>query len=312
MTPSRAWVVMRKTLADMANTKLLGLFLVAYVAITAFISLAVTSGVPEDLAMAPLRIQEDVLAEGFIEVAFIWATGIPMMALVGVQASRAVATEAEKGTLRILLSKPIQRREVLVGKFGAVVLFGALAMVMGLLVAAAAVYYFAGASAAAIGGGIFPVLPGHLVYAVYVAVVVGAVGTVLAVITRRRMWTALGALVIPALFFAFVFVRSVAGTFYEDYWLYFVDVSYHFGNAFVFVHGILGTEFTPTTQTSLNTFTGVYDTAGTGMDPLVGGMSSSLPLAGYVPPAVSFVVLLGLAVVLVGVAIYRFDVADIQ
>lgn len=312
MTRSKTWVVLRKTLIDMANPKLLALFLVAYGALTAFIALALTSGAPDDLALAPLRVQETVLTEGFTQMTFVWAAGIPMMALVGVQASRAVATEAERGTLRILLSKPIRRREVLLGKFAAVVLIGAFVMVAGLLLGAVGIFYFAGANAAAIGGSIIPLLPGNLIYVLYVSVIVGAIGTFLAVVTRRRMWTALGTLLIPALFFGFVFVRMVAGTLYERYMLYIVDVSYHFGNAFVFVHEMAGNDFSPTTQSSLDSFTGVYDTTGTGIDPLVGGMSSSIPLAGFVPPAVSFGVLLVLSLGLLGVAVYRFERSDIQ
>lgn len=312
MTAPKSLVVMRKTLADLATPKALLLFLVPYAGLTAFISMAITNDVAADLAMAPLRVQEVALTDAFSGVAFVWAAGIPMMALVGVQAARAVASEAERGTLGILLSKPIRRREILLGKVAAIVLFSAVAMLAGLAIAAVAVYYFAGASAAAIGGGIFSVFPGHFAYAIYVALVLGAVGTFFAVLTRRRMWTALASLVVPALFFAFVFVRSVAGPLYEQYMLYVVDVSYHFGNAFVFVHGLTGTAFSPTTQVSLDTYTGVYDTAGTGMDPLVGGMSSSVPLAGYVPPAVSFVVLLGLSLGLLAAALYRFDRADIQ
>lgn len=76
------------------------------------------------------------------------------------------------------------------------------------------------------------------------------------------------------------------GDMYAEYSLYLDDLNYHFGNAFVCIQGLTGVEFSPATEASLATLTGVYDATGAGIDPLVGGMASSVPLAGYGSPLV--------------------------
>jgi ABC-type transport system involved in multi-copper enzyme maturation permease subunit len=311
---TRSLVIVRKSMRDFSRPLWLAGFFVLYLPVTYLLSLGLAgtaAGDVEDLSTLPLHVQEEALLQAYAGVSFVWAVGIPMMVLTAVLAASAIATETERGTIEILLSKPIQRWEVLLGKFVAIVLFTLLAMVSGLLVAAAMVFYHSGASAAAIAGGIGTAVVGNVAYALLVALVVGAIGTAAAVASGSRLRTALVALLVPALFFAFIFVRAVGGDLYEDYLLYLLDVNYHFGNAFVFVHEAVGTGFSPPTQLFLEPVTGVYDGAGAGVDPLVGGMPPSVPLAGYVPPVASLGLLCGLAVALLVAGVYRFQRIDI-
>lgn len=310
---ARSVPVFRKSLREFSNPVWLGVFLLVYAGVCVLVGIGVTQGMPEELGSLPLHVQEQELLAAFGQLAFVWAVGIPMMVLTAVLAASSIATEAERGTLQILLSKPIRRWEVLLGKFAAIFLFSLLAMLAGLSFAATVVYAFSGAAAAAIGGSILHLAAGNVAYALFVAVVVASVGTFVAVVTGSRLRTALATLVVPVLFFAFIFIRIIPTSgMYEDYYLYLLDVSYHFGNAFVFVHEATGTEFSPAAQSVIATTTGVYDTTGTGVDPLVGGMVSTVPLTGYVPPIASVVVLLGGSLALLGVGIYHFQRTDVD
>lgn len=315
---ARSAVIMRKSLDDFANPLYLAAFFVVYVGVGAFLAIGVTQAAPDDLATMPLHIQEQELAAAFSQLAFLWGVGIPMMVLVSVLAANGIAKESQTGTLRILLSKPIRRWEVIGGKFAAIFLFAVLTMLAGILLSAVLVFHFLGADLAAVSpmalsGGIWALVPGILAYALFVGFVTGAVGTAIAVVTGSRMGTVLATLLIPVVFFAFIPVRLLAGaTIYLDYRLYFVDLNYHFGNPYVFLLEALGVEFSPTTQSALGTATGVYDTTGTGVDPLVGGMDPSVPLAGHVPPIVSLLGLLVGAGALLAVAVVYFERADIQ
>lgn len=306
-------VLARRTLAEFSSIKLLGLFLVPFLAVTFFVGIATSQAAPDGLAGMPLHVQEAWLARSFALLAFVWGAGVPFMVLVGVLAANGVAWEFERGTLGILLSKPVGRREVYAGKFVAVFLFAFLAMVAGVLVSAVAVFRLTSAIPAAIPGAIWPQLPGTLAYALYVSFVTAAVGSAVAVLTASRLRTVLGVLVVPGLFVAFAVARLVpTGGMYETFHLYLLDVSYHFGNAFVFVHDVAGTGFSPLTQRGLELATGAYDTTGAGIDPLVGGMPGSIPLTGYVPPAASFAALLVASVVLLAVAAVRFERMDVS
>lgn len=309
----RSLPVFRKTLRDFSTPIWLGVFVLVYAGICALLAIGVTQGLPEDVGTAPLHVQEQGLIEAFAQASFVWAVGLPMMILTGVLAASAIATEAERGTLQILLSKPIRRWEVLLGKFAAILLFTVLAMLAGVSIAATAVFVFSGATAAAVAGSIGHLLAGTVAYAVFVAFVVASLGTFVAVLSGSRLTTALATLVVPALFFAFIFVRIIpTGGLYREYYLYVPDVGYHFGNAFVLVHEAAGTEFTPAAKATLSTTTGVYDVTATGIDPLVGGMAASVPLAGFVSPAASLVGLLGGSLALLGAAVVRFERADLD
>lgn len=308
---ARSLVIVRKSMRDFSRPLWLLGFFVLYLPVTYLLALGLTDSAPDDLGSFPLHVQEQALLEAYATLSFVWALGIPMMVLTAVLGASAVATEAERDTLEILLSKPIRRWEVLIGKFVAVVLFTLLAMASGLALAAALVFYHSGASPAAIAGSIGHLTVGNLAYALLVAVVVGALGTAAAVASGSRLRTALVALLVPTLFFAFIFTRLVASDIYEEYRLYLLDVNYHFGNAFVVVHDAVGTDLTPSTQLTLAPVMGVYDAAGAGVDPLVGGTSASIPPVGHVPAAASIGLLVGLSVALFAGAVYRFQRMDV-
>ena len=310
---TRQLVFIRKSMTDFSAPITLSTFLVGYGLILFFVATGMTNSAPDDLATLTLYTQEQWLIGVFGQLSFVWAVGLPVMAFVTVLSARGIAAESENGTLEILLSKPVARRQVLLGKFLAIYIFTFLTMVASLLLTAAVVFSLSGASPAAIGGSIFHLLPGNLVYALFVSFFLAAFGTVAAVATGTRLRTALAILVLPALFFAFLFLRLLPFEgLYEDYYLYLIDPSYHLGNAFVFLHELTGSEFTPETKASLDAVTGVYDSAGITIDPLVGGMSTGVPLAGYVPPLVSTIGVIGLSIGLLAIAIVRFQRMDVQ
>lgn len=225
---------------------------------------------------------------------------------------RLVAGESESGTFELLLSKPVHRWEPLVGKYLGITIFGFLTMVAGLLVGGVTTYTFSGASPQAISGGIGALLPGVVVYALVLSVFMTAVGTLFAVLTGSRLKTALVTAVVPVLFFAFIFVRLLpVGDTYEGFFLYLVDVNYHLGNLFVLIQETVGPGFNSETAGSFSTVSGVYDVTEAWTDPVLGGIVGSVPLSGYVPPAVSSALVLVLSVVVLAAAVYQFQRMDI-
>lgn len=308
----RGFTITRKTIGDFASPLLLVSFFVPFGVLTYLIATIAVQPLPDGVASLPLEAQEQWLTAALSQVSFTWGAGIPAMVLVTVLAANGIASEFERGTLRILLSKPIHRWELVVGKFLAIFLFTVLVMIAGILVSTSVVFYQSGASPGAIAGSVGSLLPGNLLYALFVSLVVAAAGTFAAVMTGNRLQTVLGIFLIPVLFFGFMVFRfAPTGDVYEEYWLYLIDLNYHFGNAFVFLHELAGTEFNPETQSSLATTTGVYDTAESGVDPLVGGISGSVPLTGHVPPAASVVLLLVLGIGLLAGAIFYFERTDV-
>jgi ABC-2 type transport system permease protein len=307
----RVLLFVRKTLRDCSSPKLLLAFLVPYYGLIALLGSGLSTTAPDDLGSAPLFTQEQALIELYSQLSFVWLTAAPMV-FVAVLAAIVVAGEAETGTYQLLLSKPVRRWEVLLGKFLGITVFGFLTTVSGLFVGAVVLYTETGASAAAISGSVGRLLPGNLVYALVVSTFVAAVGTMAAVLTASRLKTALVTCLLPVLFFAFIFVRLLpTGGVYEDYFLYLVDLNYHLGNLYVGVQSAVGTSFNPATQQSFALVSGVYDIEATWQDPFLDGIVGPVPLAGHVPVAVSVGLILVLAVALFGGALYRFERMDI-
>jgi ABC-type transport system involved in multi-copper enzyme maturation permease subunit len=308
----RVFVFARKTLRDCSRPKPLLAFLIPYFGIAAFLAFALSDTVAADIGTAPLFTQEQVLVELFSQLSFVWLLAFPMV-FVGVLTATSIAGEIEQGTFRLLLSKPIARWEPLVGNFIGVVIFGFLVALAGLLVGAVALVTQIPTSSLALRGSVFSLLPGLLVYALVVTLVIAAIGHLLAVVTRGRIRAALATLVVPVFFFVFIFVRFLPGVteIYEPFHLYVVDVNYHLGNVYVAIQSAVGVEFNPATQQSLDAVAGVYDTAGTTTDPLLEGIVGSIPLSGYLPPAVSAGVLAIVTIAGVVGAVFVFERMDI-
>lgn len=299
----RLLTIYRKTLGDLANPKLLVGYFVPLLTLSFFFVLGLANN--EITGGAPLFQQEAELLASFVGTSYLLAVGIPLQGLCAVFCALTLASEAEKGTLRILLSKPVKRWQLYLGTFLAIVSYAVVVGLASLFVLGTMLYLLADVSAAAIGVGIFSSLPGALAFAAFGAVVVTSVGLAVAVTTKDRLRTALGGLVIPALFFVFIPARIFAGDVYEDYALYLVDVNYHFGHAFVFLYEAVGVGLSPRSQRLLM-LSGVYERpAGRGHLP------ESLPTTGHLPMELSVVLLSAVAVVALGVGVLRFRRIDI-
>ena len=295
--------IYRKTLGDLANPKLLVGYFIPLLTLSFFFVLALANN--EITEGAPLFQQQTELLASFVGVSYLLAVGIPLQGLCAVFCALTTASEAEKGTLRILLSKPVRRWELYLGTFLAIVSYAVLVGLASLFVLGSMLYLMADVGAAAIGVGIFSSIPGALAFGAFGAVVVTSVGLAVAVTTKDRLRTALGGLVIPALFFVFIPARAFANDIYEDYALYLVDVNYHFGHAFVFLYETIGIGLSPRSQ-QLLMISGVYERPTSR-----GHLPESVPTTGHLPMELSVALLAGIAVVALAVGVVRFRRIDV-
>lgn len=301
--------VARKTLGDLSDPRLLVAYLAVYLGVLFFLALALGSNVlPDDAGPLPVAVQERFLLGSFLTLVHLWTVGLGLLLFGAVAVANTLAKEAEAGTLRIALSKQVRRWEVVLGTFGGLVAYLLAVAMANTFLGAAGLYWFSDLPAAALAGGVFEALPAVTLHAIVVAVVVAAVGIALGIATKSRLQTAIGVLAIAALYFVMMVVRLFSPDRYEDYHFYLPDFSYHFGNALVFGYETVVGDLPVEAQMTLNLFSGVYD-IGSGED--VETMPESLELAGHVDPAVSFGLLVGVAVVLLVVATVQFQRIDV-
>lgn len=283
--------VLRKAMEDFTNPKFSVPFLVAFFLMALMFTGGFSAGLPSGFSDLPLAIQERELTKVFAQLSFLWYAGIPIMVLIAIISANQVAKEEEEGSLRILLSKPVRRWEVILGKFLAIMVFSFIMVLIGLSLGSVILFHISGASSSALGGSVISLMPTNLVYALFLSFFISSMATGISVLTGSRLKTAMAVVTIFALlFFGFIIIRmgTEAMGIYQRYGLYSADINYNLGNSYIFIHESLGGEFTPPTQSSLSTIMGTFDASGADVDPLVGGMPTSLPEKGYIPPGVSF------------------------
>lgn len=300
----RLVTIYAKTVADLAKPKVLAGYFVPLSAIMLFMIIATTNN--QLTAGAPLFQQEADLLTSFAFLSYLMAVGMPLQGLCAVFCAMTIASEAERGTLRILLSKPVTRWQLYLGTFAGIVTYAMVVGLASLLVTASWLFVAAGLDAAAIQAGVIDALLGMLAFGLVGSVVVTSVSLALAVSTKDRLRTALGGLVVPILFFIFIPVQVFAGDVYTDYHLYLVDVNYHFGHLFVFLHETVGNGLPPAAQSLLAVITGVYE------QPAIRGHTpETFELTGHVPVELSVALLAGVAVVGFAVGLVRFQRLDV-
>lgn len=297
--------IYRKTLGDLSEPKAILTYLVVFAAVLWFLLLGFTNNeIPDAVGDLPLAEQELELLTAYVPLTWLWGVGIGLLVAGSLFVALTLATEAERGTLDLLLSKPVRRWEVLLAIFLANLTFLFAVGVASLLLVAVFAYRMGGFSAAALDGGVFAILPATLLYTLVVCAFVTAVGTAASVATRSRLQTAALTAVVPALFFVLFVARLVPGTIYEDYSLYAIDVSYHFGNVYVVLLDSIGGSMPVELQAELGFWAGVYDVPAELPE-------GSLEPVGYVDPAVSFALCLVSIVGLLAVALVQFQRLDV-
>jgi ABC-2 type transport system permease protein len=299
--------IYRKTVGDLSEPKSILTYLVVFLAVLFFLTLGFANNeIPDAVASLPPAEQELELLTAYVPLVWLWGAGIGLLAAGSLFVALTLATEAERGTLDLLLSKPVRRWEVLLATFLAGVSFLFAVAVASLLLVAVVVFRMGGFSAAALGGGVFDVLPATLLYALVVCALVNAVGMAASVLTRNRLQTAALTAVLPVLFFALFVARLFPGDLYEDYFLYAIDVGYHLGNVYALFLDSVGGPIPVELQSQLGFWAGVYEVPGG-----QGELEGSLDLVGHVDPAVSLALCLLLIVGSLVGSLVRFQRLDV-
>lgn len=294
--------VYRKTVGDLSDPKTVIAYLLGFAAVLWFLSLGFTNDLPDAMASLPVEEQVIELQSVYLAMSWFWAVGLALLTAGAVFVALTIATEAERGTLDLVLSKPVPRWKVLGAVFVATLTYLFALAVASVLLAAVALYQMGGFSAAALGGGVFDVLPATLLFALVVTALISAIGTLAGVLTRSRLQTAAVTAVAPVLFLGLFVARVFPGTIYDDYYLWVVDVGYHLGNVYVLLLETMGGSIPPEVQATVGFWTGVYELPSEGRS---GG--ESLDLIGHVDPWLSLALCLALTAGLLALATAKFQ-----
>ena len=306
--------VVRKTLIDLTGWKRTLILLVLGLLIP------VLTGIfwRFDLQKAGLSPEMETfrLLERFIGVSFIWTTGLFLAFAVVTSAAGAISKESNDGTLLTLVSKPIARRQIVLGKFTGIVIHALLMITVIFLIQAVILWFLLPVEAPTFGA-LLLAIPWMILYSLLVILVFASISLALSSLIDNQVVTTV--LACGLIFFVFLFGPMSSMMFrmqsqsYENNYVYMIDGTYQLGNAFApALEQALGGEMLPADELGeIKYFAGIFEG---GRLENSGGSSEFLypgELANYVTPAVSVVLLMVLVAGSLTVAVLMTERKDV-
>ncbi len=305
--------IVRKTLIDLTGWKrTLTLLIVGL-----FIPVALSISWSLDLQKASLSpdMETFFLLKRFIGISFIWTTGFFLAFTVVTSAAGSISKESNDGTLLALVSKPIARRQIVLGKFAGVVIH-ALLMVTVILLIEAVLFWFILPVEAPTFSALLKAIPWMILYSLLVILVFASISLALSSLIDNQVVTTV--LACGMILFVFLFGQISGMMFgmrlqsYENNRVYMFDGAYQFGNAFApALEQAMGGEMLPAQEMGeISYFSGIFKGGRLG-ESFSGEYQYPGELANYVTPAVSAILLMILTAGALTVAVVTTERKDV-
>ncbi|MDM7998821.1 MAG: ABC transporter permease subunit [Dehalococcoidia bacterium] len=305
--------IVRKTLIDLTGWKrtltllVLGL-LVPIIAGVSWRHHLQTAGLSPDMATF-------YILKSFIGISFIWTTGLFLAFAVVTSAAGAISKEANDGTLLTLVSKPIARRQIVLGKFAGIVIHALLMITVILLIQAVIMWFVLPVEAPTLCA-LLLAISWLVLYSLLVILVFSSISLALSSLVDNQVVVtvlACGVILFTFLFgnISTMFIRNPQT--YENNYVYMIDGSYQLGNAFApALKQALGGDYLPAQEMGeIRYFAGIFK--GGRLGDVYSSSEYLYPgeLANYVSPAVSAILLMVLVAGSLVVAVVMTERKDV-
>lgn len=227
-----------------------------------------------------------------------WTLGIALICIVGTSGASLISEEVHSGSMLILVSKPITRIKIFLGKYIGLFLYGAILSFLAVFILGwiAVLRYSANIQHFF---GLIPFLIASYIYSLVILLIFCSITLALSSIVKRPRNAALGVLLLVIFsFIGMMVLKTFIADYYDDFYIYTFDLGYHLGNIYVgFMEVFNAIPPVAEWQQWFGIMTGVYDiTSPTDPDQDInpGGMTKN----DYVYTWVSLLVWIGIAVFL--------------
>ncbi len=303
---SRFHIIARRELQKILSLPRALIFLVAA------IILPVISAYATDVDSYPLDIQAIMLKDVLFFTVYFWVGGIVLAFFAAWIVSDFIAGEDSRGTLLSLITRPIRRWEVILGKFLAYLLFVAVMEIIAIFITIYVLVTVSGAHLSVMWD-LIPYIPILLLFTLFVAVVFGTIPLVLSTVSKKRVLVMIiSAALVIVIYLAFYIIRSGFSEFYVDNHLYYFDPGYHMGNIFISFTEAAGIDLTPTFQEQMGLFAGTHDLGVSLDEPDQGFQLASIPLTNYYSQVTSWLIWTLIPAGLTVLSVFKLKKKEVQ
>ena len=254
----RMFIIIKKTFLDIYSLKKLIFTTITMVFIPILFIILPISGV--DFGAVSVHHAATAIGITLIFWVFFWTLGIAFTSVVGTSGSSLIAEEVSSGTLLLLVSKPISRIKIFLGKYIALYSYG-------ILVSFLSIFILGWVSVLTQSGnidhfiGLIPFLSALFIYSLFILFLFTSITMAFSSLFKKSRTTSMVVIIIVMVsYLAFFLIRTLTGTLYGAFQLYHFDLGYHLGNIFIFFIETLNA-IPPSINWQMNfgMMTGVYD-----------------------------------------------------
>jgi len=228
----RTYIIIKKTFQDIYSLKKLIFTTLLMVLIPLLFVIAPILGV--DFGAVSVHHAATAIGITLVFWVFFWMLGLTFTSVIGTSGSSLIAEEVSSGTLLILVSKPISRIKIFLGKYIALYLYGMLVSFLSI--------FILGWTTTLIQSGnldhfiaLIPFLTALFIYSLFLLFLFTSMTMAFSSIFKKSRTTSMIVIIIVMIsYLAFFLIRMLTGTFYSAFQLYHFDLGYHLGNVFIF------------------------------------------------------------------------------
>jgi len=288
-------ILVKKTFQDLASLKKFIITLIIML-----IPLIVTIAFPSTIDYGSISPQHAAAAisVAIVFLLFFWSLGICFICIIGTSGASLISEEVHSGTMLILVSKPIQRVKIFIGKYIGLFLYGAtlsfiaifsIGWIAVLRYSANLQHFF----------GMIPFLFATYVYSLILLLIFCSITLALSSIVKRPRNA--GLMVIFLVLFSFLgmmILKMFLADNYENFYLFTFDLGYHLANIYIGILEVFNA-IPPVAewQNWFAMFLGVYE-ATSPVDPDQGINPGGMVRTDYVYPWVSLLIWIGITLFL--------------
>ena len=161
---------------------------------------------------------------------FIMIIGFVFWIIISQISTGLFASEIHEGTIRLLLSKAISRKELVFGKVGGMLLAGLVYLLIAMLLFMTSFSLFTSIDQDLLIY-FYKITFASYLYGVFVLFIVGGIGSLLSTCFKKKVPALLVILLIAMVCYAiFPILRNIlSANYYYRYHIYLIDINYHFG-----------------------------------------------------------------------------------